>query len=167
MPEGAVLIDVTGKVIIPGLVDTHSHIGGGRLHDHLSVTQPGLSAADAIDPSHISIQRAQAGGITTANVMPGSGKLMGGQTVYLDLIDARTVDDMLRCTDTEAETVARWGGICGGMKMANGTNPQGGGGDPASRMGSAYLQRQTLQEGRVQRYGGRRPHQPRRRSYSR
>ena len=147
IPEDAEIIDVTGKVIIPGLIDLHSHIGGGRLHDHLAVAQPGLSAADAIDPSHISIQRAQAGGVTTANVMPGSGKLMGGQTVYLDLIDTRTIDNMLRCTETAADEVARWGGICGGMKMANGTNPQGNSGDPASRMGSAYLQRQTLQAG--------------------
>ena len=153
VPDGAELIDVTGKVIIPGLVDTHSHIGGGRLHDHLATAQPGLFAADAIDPSHISIQRAQAGGITTANVMPGSGKLMGGQTAYLKLRDAAVIEDMLLCHEAQAPLVttgdgaARWSGICGGMKMANGTNPQGEGSDPASRMGAAYLQRQTLQEG--------------------
>ncbi|MFT4978927.1 MAG: imidazolonepropionase-like amidohydrolase, partial [Myxococcota bacterium] len=141
VPAGAEVVDLTGKVIIPGLVDLHSHIGGGRLHENLGPTQPAISAIDAIDPSHVSIQRAQAGGITTANVMPGSGKLIGGQTAYLDLIDADTVDELLHCGGE------RWVDTCGGMKMANGTNPQGGGGDPSSRMGSAYLQRQALQRG--------------------
>jgi imidazolonepropionase-like amidohydrolase len=150
-PEGMAVIDLTGKVIIPGLVDTHSHIGGGRLHENLGPTQPAISAVDAIDPSHVSIQRAQAGGITTANVMPGSGKLMGGQTAYLKLRDVAVVDDMLLCRDPAPPLVAdedlptRWS-ICGGMKMANGTNPQGGSG-PRSQMGSAYLQRQALQRG--------------------
>jgi len=141
VPDGAEVVDVSGKTIIPGLVDLHSHIGGGRLHERLDFAQPGISAIDAIDPSHASIQRAQAGGITTANVMPGSGKLMGGQTAYLDLVDAVTVDEMLHCG------AGRWESVCGGMKMANGTNPQGRGGDPTSRMGSAYLQRTALQQG--------------------
>ncbi len=130
---------------MPGLVDLHSHIGGGRLHEHLAQAQPGVSAVDAIDPTHPSIQRAQAGGITTANIMPGSGKLMGGQTAYADLVDTAIVDEMLHCMgDTVEGRPDRWGRICGGVKMANGTNPQGGGGDPATRMGSAFLQRQAL-----------------------
>ena len=152
VPDGAEVVDVSGKTIIPGLVDTHSHIGGGRLHENLGAVQPAISAVDAIDPSHISLQRAQAGGITTANVMPGSGKLMGGQTAYIKLRESSVVDELLLCREPAAplladeDTPERWQ-ICGGMKMANGTNPQGGGGGPASRMGSAYLQRQTLQRG--------------------
>jgi imidazolonepropionase-like amidohydrolase len=146
IPAGAEVVDLAGKVVIPGLVDLHSHIGGGRLGESLGVAQPGISAIDAIDPTHVSIQRAQAGGITTVNVMPGSGKLMGGQTAYLDLVDAASVDELLRCVG-EGEGAPRWHQLCGGMKMANGTNPQGDGGDPSSRMGSAYLQRQTLIKG--------------------
>ena len=151
VPAGAVTHDLAGKVIMPGLVDTHSHIGGGRLNERLSPVQAGLSAVDAIDPTHPSLDRARAGGITTVNVMPGSGKLMGGQTAYLKLRDSAVVDELLLCHEPEGvlavEEAPLRRGICGGMKMANGTNPQGGGGDPASRMGSAYLQRQALQKG--------------------
>ncbi len=147
IPSDAVVHDLTDKVLIPGLVDLHSHIGGGRLHERLSAVQPGVSAIDAIDPTHPSIQRAQAGGITTANVMPGSGKLMGGQTALLALRDAAEVDDMLLCGEPVGDGPLRRTAICGGVKMATGTNPQGGSGDPASRMGAAFLQRGVMIRG--------------------
>ena len=164
LPADTTVIDVSGRHIVPGLIDLHSHIGGGRLHESLGVVQPGVSAADAIDPSHISIARARAGGITTVNVMPGSGKLMGGQTAYLSLGAGDVLDDLLLCRDPEHERwrsaarvdaehpdepPARHRLVCGGVKMANGTNPQGSGGDPRTRMGSAYLQRKALLEGRA------------------
>ena len=157
-PDGVEQVSLAGKHVIPGLVDTHSHIGGSALNDNLKPIQAGLSAIDAFDPTHDSVARARAGGITTVNVMPGSGKLMGGQTAYFKLRSSAVVDDLLLCVDPEApfrvstEGPVRRRGICGGMKMANGTNPQGGGQDPKSRMGAAYLQRKALGEG-VERLG--------------
>ncbi len=154
LPAGAEVVDLAGKHVIPGLVDTHSHVGGGQYNDALSPMQPGLSAIDTIDVFHDSVRRVRAGGVTTVNVMPGSGKLMGGQTAYLKLRDAPTVDDLLLChprtepLPVPAESVPlRRREICGGMKMANGTNPQGDSGDPDSRMGAAFLQRQGLAKG--------------------
>lgn len=152
-PDGVEQVDLAGKHVIPGLVDTHSHIGGSALNDNLKPIQAGLSAIDAFDPTHDSVARARAGGITTVNVMPGSGKLMGGQTAYFKLRVSAVVDDLLLCAELAepfsdaAEGPLRRMGICGGMKMANGTNPQGGGQDPKSRMGAAYLQREALGEG--------------------
>ena len=150
-PANARVIDVNGKVIVPGLIDLHSHIGGGRLHERLAAVQPSISAIDAIDPFHPSLDRARAGGITTVNVMPGSGKLMGGQTAYLSLVRSETVDGMLIChgvPDPDVRPLRR-AQICGGTKMANGTNPQGSSGDPSSRMGAAFLQRGALLRGRA------------------
>ncbi len=110
------IIDAGGKVIMPGLVDTHSHIGEGDGGDGSSTTHPEVRILDAIDPNSDSFKKAIAGGITTVNVMPGSGHLMSGQTVYLKLRkDAKTINDMLFCEDILT-------GICGGLKMANGTN---------------------------------------------
>ncbi|MFT4626038.1 MAG: imidazolonepropionase-like amidohydrolase [Myxococcota bacterium] len=150
VPPGAVEVDVSGKHLVPGLVDTHSHVGGGRLHEHLGPVQPGVSAVDAIDPTHASLHRARAGGITTVNVMPGSGRLMGGQTAYLKLRLSPVVDDLLLCVGDPLavpEDAPLRRGICGGMKMANGTNPQGDGDGPSSRMGAAFLQREALRRG--------------------
>jgi imidazolonepropionase-like amidohydrolase len=114
--EDIIAFNVTGKVIMPGLVDTHSHIGEGDGGDRSSTTHPDVRILDAIDPQSDTFKKAIAGGITTVNVMPGSGHLMSGQTVYLKLRkDAKTINEILFCDDV-------LNGICGGLKMANGTN---------------------------------------------
>lgn len=136
LPAGAEVRSVRGKVIMPGLVDSHSHIGGAQGADGSAPIQPDVSVLDAIDVRHPSIQKAQAGGITTANVMPGSGHLISGQTLYLKLRDGRIIDDLLlRLPD---------GRIAGGLKMANGTNSirSPGGPFPGSRAKSAALVRE-------------------------
>jgi imidazolonepropionase-like amidohydrolase len=117
VPADAEVIDVTGKVLMPGLVDTHSHVGGGWGADGSAPIQPSVRTLDAIDARDPGFQRARAGGLTLLNVMPGSGHLMSGQTTYLKLRPARTIDDLLVRTGD--------GRIAGGMKMANGTNPRG------------------------------------------
>ncbi len=94
IPSRATKHDVTGKIIMPGLVDTHSHIGGGWAADGSAPIQPDVRILDSIDVRDPGFQRAQAGGITTLNVMPGSGHLMSGQTVYLKARDANTIEDL-------------------------------------------------------------------------
>lgn len=141
IPAGAAVEDVSGRVIIPGLVDTHSHVGiyprppvpgnsdGNEMTDPV---QPLLRALDAIWPADPGIRMAQAGGVTTANIMPGSGNVIGGQTAYVKL-RGRTIEEMLIP------------GALGGMKMANGENPVRGYGGrgraPMTRMAAAALAR--------------------------
>ena len=76
IPAGAEIREATGKVLMPGLVDSHSHIGGGSGGDGSSPIQPDARVLDSIDARSPSIQKAQSGGITTVNVMPGSGHLV-------------------------------------------------------------------------------------------
>jgi imidazolonepropionase-like amidohydrolase len=135
-PANAMVRDVSGKVILPGLVDTHSHIGDVALGDPSAPVQSELRALDSIDVHDSSIQRAQAGGITTANVMPGSGLLVGGQTLYLKLRDGNTIDDLL--------ITNRAGRIAGGLKMANGTNPRKEPPFPGTRAKAAALVREKF-----------------------
>ena len=70
---------------MPGLVDTHSHIAGPRGADRSAPIQPDARVLDSLNMRDARVQKAQAGGITTANIMPGSGHLMSGQTLYLKL----------------------------------------------------------------------------------
>ncbi|MEX1050242.1 MAG: amidohydrolase family protein, partial [Gemmatimonadales bacterium] len=134
IPAGAQVHDVTGKFVMPGLVDTHSHIGGGDGGDQSGPIHPAVRILDAIDARHDRIRTARAGGITTANIMPGSGLLMSGQTAYVKLRDGNTIYDLLYCRDVQTE-------ICGGMKMANGTNSIGASPRPGTRARSAMLVR--------------------------
>jgi imidazolonepropionase-like amidohydrolase len=115
VPEGAQVSDVTGKTIMPGIVDTHSHIGGGAGADGSAPIQPDVRILDAVNVRDTSLMRARAGGITTVNIMPGSGHLLSGQTVYIKLRRGSTIED-LAIRDAA-------GNLAGGIKMANGTNP--------------------------------------------
>jgi imidazolonepropionase-like amidohydrolase len=139
IPADAERVDVTGKVIMPGLVDTHSHIGGGSGADGSAPLQPDVRLLDSFDPRDTSLKRARAGGLTTVNVMPGSGHLLSGQTLYLKLRDAMIIDDLL-IRDAQ-------GTIAGGIKMANGTNSLRAGSAgpfPGTRSKSAALQREMF-----------------------
>lgn len=136
IPSGAVTIDVTGKVIMPGIVDSHSHILEPAGGDGSGPIQPDVRVLDSLNVNSTSLQRAQAGGITTVNVMPGSGHLDSGQTMYLKLRDGATKIDDLMIYDKD-------GKYMGGIKFANGTNSirAGGGNFPGTRAKSAALVR--------------------------
>jgi imidazolonepropionase-like amidohydrolase len=135
VPDEATVIDLDGHVVMPGIVDTHSHLGVlGDVNEGQAVT-PELRILDSFWASDPRIKVAVAGGITTANVMPGSGSVMSGQTIYIKL-RGDTVDDMLVP------------GSVGGLKMANGENPKGRGEraakSPSTRMAIAALARQKF-----------------------
>ncbi len=133
IPDGASVRDVSGLLIMPGLVDTHSHVGEPWAGDSSEPMQPDVRVYDAIDVRHASIQRAQAGGVTVANIMPGSGHLMSGQTTYVKLRDVDTIDELV-ARDAD-------GAPMGGMKMANGTNSQDDPPFPGTRGKSAAIVR--------------------------
>jgi imidazolonepropionase-like amidohydrolase len=151
IPQLARVIDAAGKVIVPGLVDTHSHVGilgrpgvamnidGNEISGPL---QSQLRAVDAIWPGDPGIRMATAGGITTANIMPGSGNLVGGQTAYVKLRGDSIEEMLIRPLDG--------GTPVGGMKLANGENPKrlhsGKGRSPGTRMAILAGQRKHFLE---------------------
>jgi imidazolonepropionase-like amidohydrolase len=136
IPADAQVIDLAGKFVMPGLVDTHSHVGGGWGADDSAPIQAGVRMLDAVDCRDSGLQRAQAGGVTTLNVMSGSGHLMSGQTIYLKNRDANSIEELCyRFVD---------GAPMGGMKMANGTNSHRDPPFPATRGKSAALVRESF-----------------------
>jgi imidazolonepropionase-like amidohydrolase len=146
VPEGAEVREAEGLVLIPGLVDTHSHLGvysrpdGPANSDGNETTGPVqalVRAADSLQPADPGVRMAVAGGVTTANVMPGSANVIGGQTAYVKL-RGRTVEEML----------IDLGERKGGLKMANGENPKRAYGSrkqsPLTRMKVMELQREAF-----------------------
>ena len=134
----ATVVDAKGKWIMPGIICTHSHIGGMGAADGSSPIQPGVRILDSINVRDSGFRRALSGGLTTLNIMPGSGHLISGQTVYCKLryyeSSPRVVDEIL-IRDKD-------GVATGGLKMANGTNSQGESPFPGTRGKSAYLVRE-------------------------
>ena len=128
--------DASDKVILPGFVDTHSHAGNVEGGDGSAPIQPDVRALDSIDVRDARIQKAQAGGITTSNIMSGSGHLLSGQTLYVKHRDGKTIDDLLLYrTD---------GNLAFGIKMANGTNSRKDPPFPGTRAKSAALVRERF-----------------------
>ncbi len=145
-PSGAKVIDGHGKHVLPGFIDTHSHMGvyawpgvdansdGNELTDPIS---PQVDALDSVYPQDPAFKRAAAGGVTTVQILPGSGNLIGGKAVTLHVMpDAVTVDEMVF---REAPR---------GIKMALGENPKRVYGDrnqlPSTRMGNIYMLRDAF-----------------------
>jgi imidazolonepropionase-like amidohydrolase len=136
IPANATIVDASGKTIMPGIVDTHSHLGGPQGGDASNPLNPEVRAMDAINPISDGFKKALAGGITTINIMPGSGHLMSGQTVYVKMREGKIIEDLLITNEK---------GVNGGMKMANGTNSiRNGNGFPGTRAKSASLDRELL-----------------------
>ena len=103
--------------------------GSGPMH-------PEARALDSINVRDARFQKAQAGGITTSNIMPGSGHLLSGQTLYVKHREATSIDDMfIRRPD---------GSLAYGVKMANGTNSRKAPPFPGTRAKSAAIVRQQF-----------------------
>jgi imidazolonepropionase-like amidohydrolase len=144
-PPGAPAVDATGKWVLPGFIDAHTHLGareegeGWAGHDTNELTGPvqaHVRVLDAINPADEGFRDAIAGGVLAAGVTPGSGNPIGGQTVAIRCWGL-TVDDMVLRSPA-------------GMKSALGENPKRVLGErrvnPSSRLGTAAAIRSALVE---------------------
>jgi imidazolonepropionase-like amidohydrolase len=147
-PTGATVIAARGRIVTPGLVDMHSHLGVypapyAKAHEDgnemTGPITPMVRAIDAFDPEDIAIPRALRGGVTTSLILPGSGNIMGGEALYVKL-RGKTVGEMAIRNPPRA------------LKMAMGENPKRihgrKGRQPMSRMGHAWLMRKHLHKAR-------------------
>lgn len=136
-PASYDVVDASGKYVTPGLIDAHSHLGvypspSVPAHsDGNELTDPntaGVWAEHSVWPQDPGFNLARAGGVTTIMVLPGSGNLIGGRSVTLRNIPARTVQEM------------KYPGAPYGLKMACGENPKRVYGNrtrtPSTRMGN-------------------------------
>jgi imidazolonepropionase-like amidohydrolase len=94
-PAGATVYDATGKFIMPGIIDPHSHMAADAINEgSLSVTSM-ARIRDVINPTEPHLYLALAGGVTTINVLHGSANTIGGQNAVIKLKYGRTTDEML------------------------------------------------------------------------
>jgi imidazolonepropionase-like amidohydrolase len=144
IPEDAEIYDATGKVVMPGLIDSHCHVGlfpegiGWEYSDGNEMTDPitpHLRALDAVHPEDPAFKDLLQAGVTTVLTGPGSGNLIGGQWVCLKTVPRPSVEQMVVLEPA-------------GMKMALGENPKRVYGEqkktPSTRMGNAAALRAAL-----------------------
>lgn len=135
------VIDATGKYLIPGIVDCHSHmaISGGINEGTLAITSE-CRIEDTIRNDDLTIYRALAGGVTTANILHGSANPIGGMNAVIRLKYRRPVGEMLFPDAPK------------GVKFALGENPKRSRGRfPNTRMGVEAVIRRGFNEARVYR----------------
>ena len=145
IPAGVTILDGTGKYVTPGIIDIHSHLGdyptpsveaNSDGNEATSPTTPEVWAEHSVWPQDPGFSRALTnGGITALQILPGSANLMGGRSVVLKNVYARTVQGM-KFPDAPY-----------GLKMACGENPKrvygSKGRMPSTRMGNIAVNRQT------------------------
>lgn len=84
VPPNAQVIDATGKFVMPGIIDTHSHTAVEGSVNEISLPNSGMvRIGDVVDPYDINVYRQLAGGTTTALVLHGSANSIGGQSQIL------------------------------------------------------------------------------------
>ena len=129
-PSGARVIDATGRVVVPGMIDNHSHIGARPtdLNDTPMLIGPQHRFLDALDWNDPDFQDAVEGGVTTIVSGPGSGENVSGMAVVIKTFG----------TDYTKRLLLEKGG----MKFAMG--PKGRTRYPATAMGVAANLRQYL-----------------------
>ncbi|KAF7364300.1 Composite domain of metallo-dependent hydrolase [Mycena sanguinolenta] len=88
------IIDADGKWVSPGLVDAHSHLGVDSApeldgasdgNSHHAPIQPWLRSIDGLNTHDDAYKLTVAGGVTTAQILPGSANNIGGQAFLIKL----------------------------------------------------------------------------------
>lgn len=137
------VLDVSGALVMPGLIEAHCHMGiteekkgmeGDDCNENVDPVTPYLRAIDAIDTMDAAFDDAVRAGITSAMIGPGSSNVAGGQFAFLKT-RGRRIDDLI----VKAPAA---------MKVAFGENPKvnfsGQGKSPVTRMAIASLLREEL-----------------------
>ncbi|TWT44227.1 hypothetical protein RAS1_06370 [Phycisphaerae bacterium RAS1] len=94
-PEGVKTIDLTGYVLMPGILDPHSHIALDDVNEFSGSVTCEVREADVIRHDDRTVFDALAGGCTSIHAMHGSANSIGGQNVILKLKYGRSADEMI------------------------------------------------------------------------
>lgn len=148
IPTGAKLIDASGQYVMPGIIDCHSHIAAESINEGTVSVSSMVGIEDVLNPEDVSIFRALAGGVTTANILHGSANSIGGKCTVIKMRWGKDARGMI------------FEGSQPGIKFALGENPKrqgspnafGGANNlryPATRMGVEDVIREAFTDAKA------------------
>jgi imidazolonepropionase-like amidohydrolase len=110
--QGARVIDATGKYVMPGIIDCHSHSMMDAINELTFSVTSMARIKDVLNPTAVNLYRELAGGVTTLNLLHGSGNAIGGQNTVVKIKYGRPVEEFI------------FPGAPPGIKFALGENPK-------------------------------------------
>jgi len=106
------VIDATGKYVMPGIVDCHSHSMLDAINEGSLAVTSMAHTRDVLNPTDVDLYRELAGGVTTLNLLHGSANPIGGLNTVVKIKYGRPVSEFL------------FPGAMPGIKFALGENPK-------------------------------------------
>jgi imidazolonepropionase-like amidohydrolase len=94
VPAGAQVIDATGRYVMPGIIDEHSHSAVEVVNEITNAITPEVRMADVVKQDMPTIYWQLAGGVTMIHVLHGSANAIGGQNTLLKLRWGLPVDSL-------------------------------------------------------------------------
>ena len=136
IPQNVRTIDASGRFVMPGIIDSHSHMGiEGGINEATRQVTPEVNIHDVIKPDDIAMQRALAGGVTAIQTLHGSANVIGGRNAIIKLKFGKPAEELFIP------------GAMVGIKFALGENPKRvSPGFPNTRMGVMFTARQAFTE---------------------
>ena len=127
-------LDLTGKSVVPGLIDSHNHIGlAGGINEFAENVTPEVKMEYLINPDDTNIYYCLTGGVTMVHTMHGSANPIGGENLVIKLKWGKTAEEIW-----ERRAVRS-------LKMALGENPKRSRSSfPDTRMGVSHTIRKAF-----------------------
>ena len=108
----AKVIDASGKYLMPGIIDCHSHSMLDAINEGTLSVSSMARTRDVLNPTDVDLYRELAGGVTTLNLLHGSANSIGGQTATVKIKYGRPIEEFI------------FPGAPPGIKFALGENPK-------------------------------------------
>jgi imidazolonepropionase-like amidohydrolase len=106
------IIDGSGKFVMPGIIDCHSHSMLDAINEGSLAVTSMAHTRDVLNPTDVDLYRELAGGVTTLNLLHGSANPIGGLNTIVKIKYGRPIQEFL------------FPGAMPGIKFALGENPK-------------------------------------------
>ncbi len=146
-PAGVMTIDLRGRVVMPGIIDPHSHMALESVNEWSASVTPEVRCEDVVVHDDDALFRALAGGCTTIHFMHGSANTIGGQCAIMKLRYGRPADEMVLHDRRRTVKWALGENVIRPGKRGNRRDPAGPLRFPGTRMGVEATLRRALAAG--------------------